>query len=152
MLLLLLVIGMLAGCNDKALKQRTEEIRIFSDREDRVFRAEALAQIEHRYWTVHDHVWYGRLQDGRIYAVRNPRAIPAPLPSRALYHGWHLQLTIVSDSWRTYPATEVKGGFAAIYEMTRYNATSWDIRVVGALPTAPLRHDDALRVEEAGFF
>jgi hypothetical protein len=139
-----------SGC-DRALKQRTEEIREFSDREDRAFREEALKQVQRQYWTVRGKDWYGRLPDGRIVELVAPKVTPAALPSVAFYRGWHLQLTVASEEWQGYPAGDGKGesgGYAVVYAITRQSAQHWDIRVSDGAVTEPLRREDAARVAE----
>lgn len=140
---------LLAGC-DKGLKQRTEEVKEFSKREDRMFTAQALAQVKRRYWTVDNRAWYGKQGDGTIIRLNDPHVRLEPLPSRAFYRGWHLQMTIESEDWRTYPSGVHGHVFAAVYAMTRHSATAWDIRVTNGLETAPLRHEDGVRVRAEG--
>jgi len=142
-----LFVILLAGC-DRSLKQRAEEIREYSEREDRMFTAQALTQIKRRYWTVKDHSWYGKMQDGTIVRLNNPHVLLEPLPSREFYRGWHLQMTISSTDWRIYPDGPHAAGFAAVYAITRRSPTSWDIRVTNTeSPTAPLKHVDGVMVE-----
>lgn len=137
----------LTGCKDRALEQRTEEIRALSNREDIIYRKEALERIEHQYWTLHDGAWLGKRQDGSIVRLESPQISLAPLPSRAFYRGWHLQMTVSSDDWRTYPPASHEGSFAVVYAITRESITSWDIRVAQGDITAPLRREDAAAVQ-----
>ncbi len=130
------------GCRDRSLEQRTEQIRELSDREDRAYAEEALDHIRHNYWTLRDGGWDGKLQDGTIIRLESPHATAAPLLSREGYRGWHLQLTITSDDWRTYPPATHTGPFETVYAITRYSATSWDIRVTQGDVTSPLRRGD----------
>ena len=144
---LLAVPLLLAACDARSLRQRTDEIRLISDHEDRVYASQAVQRIEHTYWTIRDGVWLGKLPDGTIVRLDSPHATAAPLPSRAFYSGWHLQLTISSDDWRTYPAASNDQPFEAVYAITRHSSTSWDIRVSGGPVTSPLRREDALRLQ-----
>jgi hypothetical protein len=137
---------LLAGCNDRALQQRAEQIRELSDKEDRAYAAEALGHIQRRYWTLRDHAWYGKLPDGVIVRLDAPHATAAPLPSRAFYTGWHLQLTVSSEDWRTIPPSPHLHPFRAVYAITRHSATAWDIRLTDGTFTAPLQRADAARL------
>jgi hypothetical protein len=139
------------GCRDRALQQRTEQIREFSDREDRAYRAEAVAQIEHTYWTIQDHTWYGKAPDGTVIQLNGPLLIPAPLPSSAFYRGWHLQLTLIAEDWRTYPAEKHTKPLTIVYGLTRANAKDWVIRVTDGVITTPVHGPEAaaVRAEEA---
>jgi len=148
-LLLMAFSSLLCGCHDRSLEQSADEIRQYSDQEDRAYTLEAIRQIEHRYWTLHGHAWYGKLADGSIDRLDEPKATAAPLPSRAFYSGWHLQLTISSDDWRTYPPSQYDGAFQAVYAMTRRGPGNWEIDVTSGPATTPLRHGDAERVEAA---
>jgi hypothetical protein len=139
---------LLAGCNDRALEQRTEQIEQLSDRENRVYSSEALMHIRRKYWTYRDHAWLGKLPDGTIVRLESPHATAAPLLSRAFYSGWHLQLTISSEDWRTYPPERHENPFAAVYAITRHSATSWDIRVIDGEITSPLQKEDAARLQD----
>jgi len=121
-------------------------MRKFSDHEDRAYAAEALERIRQTFWTPRNQSWFGKSQDGEIIRLDAPRAIPAPLPSRLGIRGWHLQLTVTSDVWRTYPGEPRQEPFVTVYAITRYSATSWDIRVTDGAITAPLQHADAERI------
>jgi hypothetical protein len=137
----------LAGCDDRGLQQRAEQIRAFSSKEDRVFSADALAHIQRKYWTIRDHAWLGKLPDGTIVQLESPHATAAPLPSRAFYRGWHLQLTISAQDWRTDPPSPHEHPFEVVYAITRQSAAHWDIRVTGGGVTAPLRREDSARLQ-----
>jgi hypothetical protein len=113
---LLLIPLLLTACKDRALEERTEQIREYSDKEDRVNSAEAIHQIEHQFWTL--------------------------LPSRAFYSGWHLQLTISSDTWRTYPPSTPDHPFRAVYAITRHGPTNWQIDVTAGPTTTRLHRED----------
>ena len=147
-LLLLVLAILLSGCDDHALQKRTEEIREYSNKEDRAYIAEAFNHVEHTYWTLRDHSWFGRLPDGTIVRLQSPRPVTAQLPSSAFYRGWHLQLTLSSDNWRTYPASAHKAPFTVVYAITRHSATSWDIRVSNGSITTPLRREDVVRIQD----
>ncbi|HEX4086088.1 MAG TPA: hypothetical protein VHY22_14330 [Chthoniobacteraceae bacterium] len=138
---------LLAGCDDR-VRQRTEQIRELSAREDRTYMAEAVDRVRHTYWTTRDHSWLGKLPDGSIVRLDAPRAIPAPLLSRLGMRGWQLQLTIASDTWRTYPNEPHHGPFVTVYAITRYSATNWYIRVTQGNVTVPLQHSDALAIRD----
>jgi hypothetical protein len=138
---------LLAGCDDRGLRQRADELRQISDKEDRVYASEALHRIQRTYWTLRGHTWFGKLPDGEIIRLDSPHATAAPLPSRAFYSGWHLQLTISSQDWRTYPADPHDRAFEVVYAITRHTFTSWNIRVSGGPLTAPLHREDILRLE-----
>ncbi len=140
---------LLAGCDQRSLRQRTEEIRQISDKEDRAYASQAVLRIQHTYWTVHDGAWLGKLPDGSIVRLDSPHATAAPLPSRAFYSGWHLQLTISSEDWRTYPPASYDHPFEVVYAITRHNASNWNIEVSSGPETSPLRHEDALRLQAA---
>lgn len=146
-LLLLSLPFLLTGCNDRSLRQRVEEIRQLSNKEDRAYSAEALSHIERKYWSVHEHQWFGKLPDGRIVRLKSPHATAAPLPSSAFYSGWHLQLTLSSDDWRTWPAGPHEEPLMVVYAITRHSATSWDIRVTDGPVTLPLHPEDAARLQ-----
>jgi len=122
-------------------------MRQFSNKEDRAYTAEALRQIQHTYWTLRDHAWMGKLADGTIVRLDAPHATAAPLPSRAFYSGWHLQLTISSEEWRTYPASTHEEPFQAVYAITRRSATNWDIEVSSGPATTPLQREDVVRIQ-----
>jgi hypothetical protein len=139
---------LLCGCDDHALQQRTDEIRRLSDKEDRAYTAEALAHIERQYWTLRDHAWIGKLSDGTLIRLDSPHAAAAPLPSSAFYTGWHLQLTISSQDWRSYPASPAVAPFQVVYAITRHSATAWDIRVSEGSVTSPLLREDLPRLRE----
>jgi hypothetical protein len=137
------------GCRDRALEQRAQEIKELSDREDREYTQEALDHVEREYWSLHDHSWLGKTPDGTIIRLDSLQASEAPLPSVAFYAGWHLQLTISSDDWRTYPPSATgTDAFQAVYAITRHSATHWDIRVTRGYLTSPLQPEDARRVED----
>jgi hypothetical protein len=138
---------LLAGCDDRSLRERTEQIRQFSDKEDRAYASEAFHHIQRTYWTLRDHAWLGKLPDGTIIRLDGPHATAAPLPSRAFYSGWHLQLTISSEDWRTYPAGSQNGSFEAVYAITRRSATNWDIEVSKGPVTSPLQREDILGLQ-----
>ena len=142
----LLLAILLCGCNH-ALEQRANEIRQLSDREDRAYTTEALNQVQRKYWTLRDRAWVGKLPDGTLVRLQSPHAAAAPLPSNAFYSGWHLQLTLSSDDWRTYPAGSHEEPFQAVYAITRHSATTWDIRVTQGPVTAPLQREDAARLQ-----
>jgi len=137
----------LGGCKDRALQQRADEIRDFSNKENRAFTADAISHIQRKYWTLREGAWFGRLPDGTIVRLEAPHATAAPLPSSAFFRGWHLQLTISSEDWRTYPPSDHREPFAAIYAITRHSATNWDIRETNGHVTSPLHREDAARVE-----
>jgi hypothetical protein len=139
---LLLLTFLLAGCDRQSLQQQVAIVRQFSAREDRLYTEQALQQIGKTYWTPRDHAWLGKLPDGRIVRLENPRDIAAPLPSRAFYSGWHLQLTITSEQWRTYPPSRNAQPFQAVYAITRHGAENWDIDVTGGTATTPLQRED----------
>jgi hypothetical protein len=145
---LLSLFVILAGCDDRAVQQRADQIRKLSDHEDRAYTAEAVSHIERKYWTVRGHTWYGKLQDGNILRLQAPRATAAPLPSQAFYSGWHLQLTISAQEWGTLPPSEREGTFEVVYAITRHSATAWDIRVSDGPVTSPLHHEDAGRLRD----
>ncbi|MGA3171368.1 MAG: hypothetical protein ABSE62_10170 [Chthoniobacteraceae bacterium] len=138
---------LLAACHDSALEQRAEEIRQLSDREDRMYAQQAVAKIRHDYWTLRDHSWLGKLPDGAIISLDSPHAAAAPLMSRDGQRGWHLQLTITSDDCHTYPPSTVTQPFQAVYAITRYSETNWDIEVTDGPVTTPLQRIDALRLQ-----
>ena len=140
----------LTGCGRRTLDLRIEQIRQYSHHEDRAYAADALRHIQHNYWTRHNGVWYGRMEDGTIIRLDAPRAEPAPLPSRAFYSGWHLQLTISSEDWRTYPPSPHEGPFQVVYAITRHSAANWNIAVSQGPVTSPLTHADALRIGPGG--
>ena len=140
---LLLIPLLLAGCDHQSLHQQVEVVRQFSEREDRLYSEQAVHQIEKTYWTQRDHAWMGRLADGSIVRLESFHVAAAPLPSRAAYSGSHLQLTITSDNWRTYPATRPNSQpFQAVYAITRHGVDSWNIDVTSGPTTAPLRRQD----------
>jgi len=143
---LLPLLLLLSGC-DRAVQERAEQIRQLSDREDRAYGEQAISQIEHKYWTLRDHAWLGKLPDGIIVRLDSPHAVAAPLPSSAFYSGWHLQVTISSDDWRTYPPSSHQTPFEAVYAITRHSADSWDIRVTEGAFTAPLHREDVGRLQ-----
>lgn len=145
---LFILLNLLAGCDNRSLRQRAEEIREFSDKEDRAFSAEAVNQVRRKYWTLRDGAWLGRLPDGVIVRLDAPHAAAAPLPSRAFYSGWHLQLTISSDAWSTFPASPHDTAFEAVYAITRHSPTNWDIRVSDGPVTSPLHREDVARLEQ----
>ena len=140
---------LLAACDDRGLRQRAEQIRQLSDKEDRDYASEALHQIKRTYWTARDNAWLGKLPDGAIVRLDGPRAAAAPLPSRAFYSGWHLQLTLSSDDWRTFPDAPHGPSFQVVYAITRHSATSWEIRVTSGPITSPLHREDILRLQSA---
>ena len=146
-LLLLALPLLLAGCDNRALQQRVDQIRQFTSKQDRAFTAEALGQIQRKYWTLRDRSWFGKLPDGTIVRLQSPHGATAPLSSNAFYRGWHLQLTISSQDWRTYPPAPREEPFEAVYAITRYSATSWDIRVTEGPVTSPLHREDAARLQ-----
>ena len=145
--LLVLPLLLVAGCKDRALQQRADEIRRISDQENRVYTAEALSHIRRKYWTPRDNCWLGKLPDGTIVSIQSPHAAAAPLMSRAFYSGWHLQLTVLSADWRTYPPAPHQQPFEVVYAITRHSATSWDIRVTDGALTSPLHREDAARLQ-----
>lgn len=138
---------LLAGCDDRSLRQRADEIRRISDKEDRVYASEAVHRIQRTYWTLRGHTWFGKLPDGSFVRLDSPHATVAPLPSRAFYSGWHLQLTITSQDWRAYPAASHDRPFEVVYAITRHTSTNWNIRITDGPVTAPLRREDLLRLE-----
>ena len=148
LLLLLAVPLLVAGCKDRALEQRTKEIERLSDKENRAYRGEALSHIRRNYWTVRDKAWLGKLADGRIVRLEAPHAEVAALPSRAFYSGWHLQVTISSADWRSYPLEPHKEPFTVVYAITRHSTTSWDIRVTEGAVTSPLHKEDAVKLQD----
>ncbi len=107
-----------------------------------MYTEQALRQIEKTFWTQRDHAWMGKLPDGSIVRLDGPHATAAPLPSRAFYSGWHLQLTITSDDWRTYPASPHDKPFSAVYAITRHGVDSWAIDVTVGPATTPLHRED----------
>jgi len=139
---------LLFGCKDRALELRTEQIRKISDQENRAYTAEAIIHIRRKYWTLRDNAWFGKLPDGVIVRIGSPRATAAPLPSRAFYSGWHLQLTISSADCRTYPGGPRQDPFNAVYAITRHSTTSWDIRVTDGSVTSPLQREDLARLKD----
>jgi hypothetical protein len=147
---LLPILFLFSACDQRSLQQTADQIRQQSDREDRMYKAQALQQIEHTYWTLRDHAWFGKLQDGTIVRLDAPHITLAPLPSMAFYSGWHLQMTITSDQWRTYPATSTAQPFQTTYAITRHGATNWNIRVSDGYITSPLHREDAPRLDEDG--
>jgi hypothetical protein len=146
--LLLLIPLLLAGCDHQSLHQQVELERQFSAREDRMYAEQAVRQIEKTYWTLRDHTWMGRLPDGSVVCLEGPHATAAPLPSRAFYSGWHLQLTITSDDWRTYPASGHTQPFQAVYAITRHGVDNWKIDVTSGPTTAPLQREDVALINE----
>jgi hypothetical protein len=139
---------LLAGCDHKSLQQQVDAVRAYSEHEDRVYSEQALHQIEKTYWTQRDGAWMGRLPDGSIIRLNAPHAAAAPLPSRAFYSGWHLQLTITSEDWRTYPASPHSQPFSVVYAITRHNVSNWSIDVTSGPTTAPLRREDVALLGE----
>jgi hypothetical protein len=148
-LTLLVLALLLTSCKDRALQQRAEQIREFSNKEDRAYITEAFNHIEHNYWSVRGRSWFGKLPDGTIVRLESPHPTIAPLPSAAFYLGWHLQLTLSADNWSTYPPTPHTRSFAVVYAITRHSATSWDIRVSNGAITAPPHREDAVRLHLA---
>ena len=144
---LLALFVFLSGCDDRALQQRAEQIRELSEKQDRAYRAEALNQVLRDYWTLRDGSWYGKLPDGTIVELKSRHATPAVLPLVAPSRGWHLQLTISSDDWRTYPESRHEEHFAVVYAITRQNATSWYIRVIDGRVTSPLQREDVPKLQ-----
>jgi hypothetical protein len=138
----------LTGCDDHALQQRAEEIRELSNKQDRAYINEAYLHVQRSYWTLRNHAWLGKLPDGNIVRLQSPHVTAAPLPGSAFYRGWHLQLTISSEDWRAYPAADHGEPFTVVYAITRHSATSWDIRVSAGTVTAPLRREDAVRLQD----
>jgi hypothetical protein len=138
---------LISGCDDRSLHQRVEEIRQFSSRQDRAFTAEALGHIQRNYWTLRNRAWLGKLEGGGIVELDSPHVAAAPLPSRAFYSGWHLQLTVSSQDWRSYPAAPHEEAFEVTYAITRHSATRWDIRVTSGPVTSPLHREDAPRLQ-----
>jgi len=138
---------LLPACKDRALQERAEQIRQYSDQEDHRYTVEAVHQIERQFWTLRDHAWIGKLPDGTLVRLDAPHATTAPLPSRDFYTGWHLQLTISSEDWRTYPASEHAEPFEAVYAITRHGPAKWDIDVTSGPTTVPLDREDAIRLE-----
>jgi hypothetical protein len=144
---LLLLLLLLPACKDRALQERADQIRQYSDQEDRIYTTQAIHQIEHQFWTLRDHIWMGKLPDGTLVRLDSPRAVAAPLPSRAFYSGWHLQLTVSSDDWRTDPPSEHSQPFQAVYAITRRGPTNWDIQVTTGPATTPLHREEILTLE-----
>jgi len=138
---------LLAGCDNKTLRKQVAEMRQFSAKEDRTYTAEALEQIKRTYWTMRDHAWMGRMPDGTIVRLDAPHAAAAPLPSRAFYSGWHLQLTITSEDWRTYPAGRHEQPFQVVYAITRRGLANWEIDVSSGPLTAPLHREDVAQLQ-----
>jgi len=147
---LITLVLLLGGCDQRSLRQRTEAIRQFSAKEDRAYTVEAVHQVQHIYWTLRDHAWLGKLPDGSIVRLNAPEATTAPLPSRAFYSGWHLQLTISSTDWRSDPATPADQPFSVVYAITRRGLNNWNIEVSQGPVTEPLHRDDALRLQQDG--
>lgn len=143
----LLLLLLLPACKDRALQERAEQIRQYSNQEDRLYTTQAVHQIQRQFWTLRDHAWIGRLPDGTLIRLDAPHAAAAPLPSRAFYTGWHLQLTISSEDWRTYPPSDHTGPFQAVYAITRHGPTNWTIEVTSGPTTTPLHREDATRLE-----
>jgi hypothetical protein len=139
---------LLPGCDQRSLRQQADEIRQFSDKEDRIYSAEALRQIRHNYWTLHNGAWLGKTADGTIVRLDAPQAAPAPLPSRAFYTGWHLQLTISSADWRTWPPSANDQPFQAVYAITRHSSTNWEIQVTSGPETTPASPADIGNLSE----
>jgi hypothetical protein len=133
---------LLAGCKDRELEERTKQVKAFSDREDHLYTQQAVHEIEKQYWTLRDGVWLGKTDDGTIVRLEHPKAQTAPLPSRSFYSGWHLQLTITSDDWRTYPPSDTSQPFEATYAVTRHSATNWQIDMGNGIVTVPLKKAD----------
>jgi len=146
-LLPIILVSLLSACDNHALQQRAGQIRELSDKEDRAYRTEALNHVQRNYWTLRDHSWLGKLPDGTIVQLNSPHVTPAPLPSSAFYRGWHLQLTISSDDWRTYPPGPHPGAFTVVYAINRGSVTSWNIRVAEGPLTSPLKREDAPRLQ-----
>ena len=142
---LLLSVLLLVSCGKSPLEQRIEQIRQLSNRQDYMFRSAALGQVERKYWTLRGRDWFGKLPDGTLVCLESPDVIPQPLPSRAFYSGWHLQLTVFSANWRADPAAPAATPFEAVYAITRHSATYWDIRVTSGPITAPVKREDAAR-------
>ena len=138
---------LLAGCKDRALEERVEQVREFSEREDHLYTQQAVHEVEREYWTLRDGAWLGKTDDGTIVRLEHPKAATAPLPSRAFYSGWHLQLTITSDDWRTYPPSDTSQPFEATYAITRHSSTSWDIDMANGIVTVPLTKDEVKNLE-----
>jgi hypothetical protein len=138
---------LLSACDDHALQQRTEDIRQLSNKEDRAYITESFQHIQRTYWTLRDHAWFGKLPDGTIVRLQSPHPATAPLPSVAFYRGWHLQLTLSADDWRTYPPEPHAAPFTVVYSITRHSATSWEIRVSHGPITTPLDRQDAIRLQ-----
>jgi hypothetical protein len=126
---------------------RTEQIRQYSAQEDHVYSDQAVREIERQFWTLRDGAWLGKMDDGTIVRLETPHITKQPLPSKTFYVGWHLQLTLTSDTWRTYPPSQQDGPFEAVYAITRRNDTNWNIEVTQGSETNPLNRDDALKVE-----
>jgi hypothetical protein len=146
---ILLIPLLLAGCDHKSLRQQVELERQFSAREDRMYSEQAVREVEKTYWTRRDHGWLGKLPDGSIVRLESFHATAAPLPSRAFYSGWHLQLTITSDDWRTYPASSSNSQpFQAVYAITRHGVDNWKIDVTSGPATAPLQREDVALISE----
>jgi hypothetical protein len=137
---------LVCGCDDRGIRQRAEQIKELSDKEDHAYSDQALAQIKRRYWTLYDHAWFGKLPNGAIVRLASPHVTAAPLPSRAFYSGWHLQLTVTSQEWSTDPSAPHRAPFETVYAITRHSATNWDIRVTDGYITAPLHREDAPRL------
>jgi len=138
---------LLAACKDRALEERVQQVKAFSDREDHLYTQQAVHEIEREYWTLRDGAWMGKADDGRIVRLEHPKAATAPLPSRAFYSGWHLQLTIASDDWRTYPPSDNSQPFEATYAITRHSANNWQIDMANGVVTVPLKKEDVVTLD-----
>ncbi len=113
-----------------------------------MYSGQAVHQIEKTYWTQRDHAWMGKLPDGSIVRLESPHITAAPLPSRAFYTGWHLQLTVTSEDWRTYPPSSHTGEFQAVYAITRHGAENWAIDVTTGPTTTPLQREDVAMIHD----
>lgn len=116
--LALLAAVLLAGCDHRAIEQRTEQIQQHNEMLDRKFGARAV-QIIREQWLVDGDFWYARLPDGRVVRLARPTLIVDALhQGRPFYTGWAGDVSIASATWDVRPAGDHHGVFSVKYRAT----------------------------------
>jgi hypothetical protein len=121
---------LLAGCDNAAVRQRTEDIQRYNDAMDRKFSTRA-AQLVRRRWVVEGDSWYGKMPDGGVVRIDAPVVQAEALHvGKPFYTGWAGDVSVSAVKWETRPTTNHRAVFHVKYRVTFKELKEGKIEVI----------------------
>jgi len=112
---LLLIAGLLAGCDARVVERNAMAIRernVQNDRESGTLSARKV----HEQWFVRDGHWYGKFDDGSLVCLDSPTiSATAIKQGRPYCCKWLGEITVAAGHWCTKPASDTSLPYCLTY-------------------------------------